>query len=205
MLNVKVTKALNADFRLKMEAWTNRAKERKVVKKRNFEHGKALREMMAKNLESFSMDKERMQACINQFNEFAEDLQSLTKDNKIINNFLTELSDASNHLLKLEDFDVVTKNITNANTQRKSMIDDFITAVKQECVLNQHFFSFFDIPDLIVKRQISRKDYEGTILKLLLKVKGAYLAKKIHESDTDTAKADVKVTDDDLVELELLD
>jgi len=44
-------------------------------------------------------------------------------------------------------------------------------------VINQNFFIFFDIPDLIVKKRYPRKDYED-ILKILVKVKTRYLAEK---------------------------
>jgi hypothetical protein len=62
------------------------------------------------------------------------------------------------------------------------MIEDFIVAVKQECVMNQHYFSFYDIPDLIIKKKVPRKDYETIILKMLMKVKMCYLEKKLSES-----------------------
>ena len=42
--NVKITKAKNADLRLKMTAWNNRKPEFKNAKKKVFEHGKKLRE-----------------------------------------------------------------------------------------------------------------------------------------------------------------
>ena len=51
---------------------------------------------------------------------------------------------------------------------------DFAQVVRVECVMNQYFFSFYDIPDLIVKKKYARKDYE-LIIKLLNKVKKAYL------------------------------
>jgi hypothetical protein len=48
VLNVKLTKLKNADFRLKLESWKNRKGERKNVKKKKFEHGKSLRADMEK-------------------------------------------------------------------------------------------------------------------------------------------------------------
>jgi hypothetical protein len=57
------------------------------------------------------------------------------------------------------------------------VLERFAGWAKSECVMNQYFFNFFDIPDLIVKKQISKKDYEG-ISKLLLKVKRSYLFHK---------------------------
>jgi hypothetical protein len=43
VLNVKVTKMKNLDFRLKMDAWRKRDKERDRMKKRVFEHGGQIR------------------------------------------------------------------------------------------------------------------------------------------------------------------
>lgn len=42
-LNPKFIKQMNVDLRLKIESWVNRKAERKNIKKRWFEHGKALR------------------------------------------------------------------------------------------------------------------------------------------------------------------
>ena len=83
-------------------------------------------------------------------------------------------------------------------------LHDFVACVKQECVMDQHYFSFFEIPDLIVKKGYSRKEYEEFILKLLNKVKTRYLAHKKMENP-DTPLEEMNVTDDDLVELELFD
>ena len=55
-------------------------------------------------------------------------------------------------------------------------INDFVTCVKQECVMDNHYFSFFEIPELIIKKGYSRKEYDEYILKLLNKVKTRYLA-----------------------------
>ena len=83
-------------------------------------------------------------------------------------------------------------------------INDFVTCVKQECVMDQHYFSFFEIPDLIIKKNYSRKDYEDNILKLLNKVKTRYLAQKVHDQP-DTPLDQIQITDDDLVELDIFD
>ena len=64
-------------------------------------------------------------------------------------------------------------------------LSEFVTQVKNECVMDQHYFSFFEIPELIIKKGYSRKDYDDFILKLLNKVKTRYLAqKKLDNPDT---------------------
>jgi hypothetical protein len=57
------------------------------------------------------------------------------------------------------------------------LLREFVGIVKIECVLNQYFFSFYDVPDLIIKRKYSRKDYE-VLIKILNKVKKYYLTEK---------------------------
>ena len=43
------------------------------------------------------------------------------------------------------------------------ILKDFVALVKQECVMDKIYFSFFDIPDLIVRNHYSKKDYEKII------------------------------------------
>ena len=83
------------------------------------------------------------------------------------------------------------------------LASEFVAQIKQECVMKQFYFSFFDIPDLIIKKNYSRKDYEETILKVLNKTKMRYLAEKKNDCGTPIEK--LQVTDEDLIPFELLD
>jgi len=83
--------------------------------------------------------------------------------------------------MELSDLEKLLKAAKVKDQHKVKVMNEFITQVKQECVMNQHFFSFFDIPDLIVKKGYSRKDYEECILKCLNKVKLRYLAEKRKE------------------------
>ena len=60
---------------------------------------------------------------------------------------------------------------------RFTVIQDFVNSVRQECVINQNYFNFHDIPDHILKQGYQRKDYDD-VIKILLKVKAKYLADK---------------------------
>lgn len=53
--------------------------------------------------------------------------------------------------------------------------------MKSECVLNQHFFNFFDIPDLIIKRKFSPREHE-MVIKYMNKVRKAYVVAKLQLS-----------------------
>ena len=76
--------------------------------------------------------------------------------------------------------------------------------MKQECVVDRDFFIFFDIPELIVKKKYSRKDYDD-ILKVVKKVKLRYLAEKKKSNPGKPDSVVCNITDDDLCPLNLFD
>ena len=41
-----------------------------------------------------------------------------------------------------------------------NLLKNFVQVVKTECVLNQYYFSFYDIPELIIKKKYQRKEYD---------------------------------------------
>lgn len=56
--NIKITKAKNVDFRLKLDAWKNMAITRKSLKKREYDHNIAIRENFKHSKSLFNVDKE---------------------------------------------------------------------------------------------------------------------------------------------------
>lgn len=48
--------------------------------------------------------------------------------------------------------------------------------------MDKFYFNFFDVPDLIVKNEYSRRDYD-MILKILLKVKNSFLEIKMEKEN----------------------
>lgn len=84
------------------------------------------------------------------------------------------------------------------------MLQEFVSAVKQECVINQDFFIFQDIPDLIVKKKYSRKDY-ADIIKVVNKVKTRYLAEKARNMPDKSLEFVSNITDDDECPLNIYD
>jgi hypothetical protein len=57
LINVKITKSKNVDFRLKLDAWKNMGITRKSLKKRGYEHGKSIRQSFENSLSLFNVDK----------------------------------------------------------------------------------------------------------------------------------------------------
>lgn len=96
----------------------------------------------------------------------------------ILNDFLSRLSFEFKDSLSLQDLNSLTQNLSNSFGPRIQQLQDFIDNVKTECVLSQRYFSFADIPDLIIRHKISRKDYSETIHALLAKTKTLFLKQK---------------------------
>lgn len=69
--------------------------------------------------------------------------------------------------------------------------------------MQQHYFSFFNIPEMLVKKRTSKKDFE-LIQTMLLKIKKKYLVQKALLFP-DRPIENLAITDEDLVPLEFLD
>lgn len=177
VLNAKLTKIKNADFRLKMDAWKNRKTERKNQKKRRFDQGKKLREQLEYQRGLFTTNQEIMKGCISAYNDFDEKMVAHAREEKTINDFLSELPEGSHQTLEEADLERLLKNNEIKFKAKMQLLNDFVTAVKQEYVVEKEYFIFPDIPELIVKKKYSRKDYED-IIKLVVKVKNRYLYEK---------------------------
>lgn len=91
----------------------------------------------------------------------------------------------------------------------------FVNVVKNECVMNVHYFAFTSLPELIVRKNYSRKQFQ-LLTKLLLKVKEEYLQQRNKQKEcVDDPKKDKDnmppksdpniITEEDLVEIQLLD
>jgi len=169
ILGNKQTKQRNLDFRQKLESWKKRVVERKAKGKSTVDQGLLLRNFFDDQLKQYNQDRDRVEKCIQDYNNFAEDMKLRRKENKVINDFLANLPDG-NHSLQLDDLDKLLKNEQSKAQGKQRLLEEFVQTVKQECVMNQNFFSFFEIPEVIVKKSYSRKDYDEVILKFLMKV-----------------------------------
>lgn len=80
-------------------------------------------------------------------------------------------------------------------------LESIIDAIYKECKMNTKFFSFFDIPEFLIKKSLSKRDLENTI-ELLNDAKEEYLKGKAEALSKQVSE--VKMTEDDLVPLEIL-
>jgi hypothetical protein len=141
------------------------------------------------------------------FLQFYEDKEQVEKEEKIINDFLCQMPDGGigHQIMEIKDLERVLENETRTCKVENSLLREFAATVRAECVMEQNFFSFYDIPDLIIKKKFQRKDYES-IIKMLTKVKKAYLIEKADIlKDKNKALEEIVITDEDLIPLDLFD
>ena len=153
------------------------------------------------------MEKERVIACVLSFLQFYEDKEQVEKEEKIINDFLCQMPEGGigHQIMEIKDLERVLENETRTYKVENSLLREFAATVRAECVMEQNFFSFYDIPDLIVKKKFQRKDYES-IIKMLTKIKKAYLIEKADIlKDKNKALEEIVITDEDLIPLDLFD
>lgn len=106
-------------------------------------------------------------------------------------------------VLEQQHFDKLIESLSNVFNTEFKLLEKFAGWVKNECVLDQFYFNFHEIPELILRKKVTKKDYEQ-LTKLLLKVKRSYISQK-HSSMQDKRIEDVNITDEDMVPLDLFD
>jgi hypothetical protein len=192
-------------LRSKIEAWKKRIDERKRHQRRAAEHAKKLKAQFAKMQDDFNIEKERVIACVIDYTQFLEEKEDIEREEKVVNDFLASLPEdrVSHSILEIKDIERLLENDMRQFKVEYNLLKDFSTVVKTECVMKSVFFSFYDIPDLIIKKRYPRKDYD-LIIKLLNKVKKLFLAHKATIVQG-VKLEDLSVTDEDLVPLELFD
>ena len=73
-------------------------------------------------------------------------------------------------------------------------MERFAGWVKTDLILEKQYFNFHAIPDFIIEKKITKKDYE-VVNKLLLKVKSAYIN---YRRELSTNKTSKKIEDESI-------
>ena len=130
-----------------------------------------------------------------------EQLSKERKEEKTINDLLAKLPEST--YADVNDIERIINLEQDAFRANYSILTNFIQNVKSECVMQQYYFSFFNIPEMLVKKRTSKKDFE-LIQKILLKIKQKYLVQKALLFP-DRPIEQLSLTDEDMVPMELLD
>ena len=144
--------------------------------------------------------------------EFSDNLRKLYKNEKTMNDFLCGLPELAQNIDPDDIARLILKQET-AFTEKRDLYVAFVNIVKAECIMDGAFFNFTSLPDLIVRKGYTRKQYE-TITKLLVSVKDAYLEQRKQAEEEEEVDEDKKkepkpenkvITEEDMIEIQLLD
>lgn len=215
-----------------MDVWKERGQFRKRMKRNYLRMKASIRDRLDKAQNEFTFEVDVIIKTLEIYTAFHEGLEARIKTEKVINNFLSDMP-KTGAVIEPSELDRHINNKKRKFDEDGKVLREFVQAVKTECVMDQTFFSFFEIPDLIVRKKYTREQYDK-IKKLILKVKTSYLKKKAESRKSDAEKkeggkslkadddtsvrkshsnhnqnaAEVQsdiITDEDLVPLDLLD
>lgn len=195
VLNIRNLKALNYDLNLKMQFWKNNEKYREDVEKAFQTYVKFIQGKLREFSESTIIEKEEMNIRIASFDDLIRKKADILWNIKLLFKFLFELPQTGvvslNEMKRyLESTSIVNKAIIN-------LLTAFIEEVKKQCRLNSDYFSFYDVPDVIIKFRYGKKEYD-CVRNFLNKAKKAYLKMKKLRGDKE------EITVDDLTPLGVL-
>lgn len=90
---------------------------------------------------------------------------------------MNQLPEGVSASIEPDDFQRVILKAEIDHNELHELFTQFVSVVKDECVMNVHFFSFTGLPDVIVRKNYTRVQYLS-LTKLLLAVKNAYLEQR---------------------------
>ena len=199
VLNNKALNLKNLELIEKLKYWRETADLRQETTQRIDEKQNQVLELLTKYVHDMSIDKDKVENCQTDFFELIDKRKIDQRNENTLNDFLLRLKEFK--ILEIRDFKKCLDKFKNEFYDDQAMLNEFVEKVCRECVLNQHYFSLFDLPDFIVKISPSKADYKK-MLELLQSVKSEYIKEKadILKKPID----DVKITDEDLVPLDLI-
>ena len=81
------------------------------------------------------------------------------KEENWINNTLCLIPKTTTGLLEMVDVQRAIEQQDHRFSTTHTLVQDFVAAVKQDCVVAKFFFNFYYIPDLIMRQKYTRPQY----------------------------------------------
>ena len=106
-----------------------------------------------------------------------------------MNNFLCNLNESQ--VYNISELDRLVQTEVRNSNEKLDILREFVGHIKKECIMNEHYFTFHSLPEMIVKKKYKRAHYEVT-KKMMLHVKQAYLQQKQMPSDNVEAPKNTK-------------
>lgn len=124
-LNPKVAKQRFADFKTKIEVWKAREKQRVRLKKAYKQHTQKLRQTLIEKSKRFTIENELVHQCMNVFDNLQEDLHRLQKEEKVLNDFLSQVPESFT-ALEVRELDAIADKYERAHEDNYRMLCDFV-------------------------------------------------------------------------------
>lgn len=80
------------------------------------------------------------------------------KEEKIINDLLAKLPETT--YAEVNDVERIIGHEEETFKTNLSVMARFVEQVKTECVMQQFYFSFYTVPEMLVKKRTTKKDFE---------------------------------------------
>lgn len=125
---------------------------------------------------AFVESKEVIQTVIDIYSKFQEDLLSTVEEEKFLNNFLQNIP-STTQMIAIEDLSRMILKEDTIHSEKKDQLNNFIADVKNECMMDANYCTFMSLPECILKKNYSRKQFE-IVTKLLTYVKNQYLQER---------------------------
>lgn len=155
--------------------------------------------VLDKYIKNFNIDKDKVEICKSDFEELLKERYEKEYKEDMLNDFLLKLNDFK--FIEIRDLRQCLEQYKYDFAEESTKLRTFVDKISRECILDQHYFSFYDIPDMILGMSPNKKDY-ASMLEFLQEAKNEYM-----KSKADVLKKpldEIKITDEDLVPLELL-
>jgi hypothetical protein len=135
--------------------------------------------MLLQAKREFNFETEYVQQCLVSFDGVQEEQTAKMREQRHLNMFLLLLPEQAKY--DVQDLEKLQDLKEKEHRVDLKLLQDFVVLVKQECVMDKYFFSFFDIPDMIVRHNLTRQNYDK-VLKVLQKVKQCFLHAKVEKA-----------------------
>ena len=149
-----------------------------------------MNETLKNAVQTYSNDVQIVQDVQDIYSNFQDYLRKCYKNEKTLNKILIGLPENA-QTIDPDDLNRLIQKAESAHLEVHDLYTNFATLVKNECVMNVHFFSFTGIPELIVRKNYTRKQYD-LLVKLLNSVKNEYLEQRA-KTEADNVEEQEKV------------
>jgi len=196
VLNVHTLKTRNYEIHQKLTQWKNTLIQQREMDDYYQNKCEYILDKLKEFSESTMLEKDELDRRISSFYDFIEQKREFRWRFKTIMKFLD--SSVGNNIISLKDLKRNLENMAIQKLAEFSLLKGFIEQIRQRCAVRGTFFSFFDVPDVILLLKYGKREYD-LVIKFLKKAKEAFLQSKKAENP------DAQITEDDVCPLELLD